>query len=455
MSSQISPRTLKLVEQQNWNELASKHLEEFLIWLHSPMCQSFVVRHPNQDFEISAIELSGFELSEFICAAGFRFKNVVFTENFIVNRAQIDRSVEFEHCVFKKDYDLSHLKLRGSLELFECDFEGDFSIGQSQISIANIQNINTSETSRFSIDVVNIAADFTLSNSDINSIAEITFMTVAGETFMDENIFLDGLDLLNCKFCKETRITSSYFYDDLTLSSCRFDKYSSFELASFKECVLDISDTSFPSEYPPNLDSVRISYPRSMVWHERILGIAKAPRLHNAFRTLRKYAAQRHSHEEELLFFGMEMRAKRKHDLSYRQPKNWPNLFVNHAYGLASNFGLSVARPSLGIILTFIVSVYFYSGLMFHGPLSRFGQLIESLEAATMAGFLGLFPFFGQASIGRSIIERSICSSDAGAADAQSSCLSQLYWISAVEGLFGFLFIFLLGLALRNIARIK
>ena len=300
-----------------------------------------------------------------------------------------------------------------------------------------------------------MGTDLTFSNCDINFLADIHFLSVSGETFIDENVFTRGLSLLNCTFIREARITSSKFFDNLTLSSCRFDGYSSFEFSEFPKCVLDISDTSFPSEYPPILDNVKISYPISKFWLERLLGIAKTRGLHDAFRTLRKFAAQRHSHEEELLFFAMEMRAKRKHALSYLDARNWPNLLINHAYGIFSSFGLSIIRPVISLIVTLFVSAYCYSGLISQSYTERL-ELVTNLDSkALIAAFVGLFPFFGQVSIGRSITENSLCNPNNRTLEAHTDCLADLYWISTFEGILGFIFLFLLGLAMRNLAKIK
>ena len=125
--------------------------------------------------------------------------------------------------------------------------------------------------------------------------------------------------------------------------------------------------------------------------------------------------------------------------------RDLPRLCMNYIYEWVSDFGQSWIRPLGWLTLTIgLAFVTFWST----------APAATSLWISAVAAGVNVFPFAGQAVLGREIMTKGLCpmpETDAGYLD----CLTTLYTISAVEGVFGLIFLFLIGLGLRNRFRIK
>ena len=203
---------------------------------------------------------------------------------------------------------------------------------------------------------------------------------------------------------------------------------------------------------PPDLITTAFSRPPSFVGStfkypciNQLVGKCSVQDGEARFRRLKQLAADNHDHEVELRLFAFETKAKRFHTLKLADPRHWPGLVLNFAYGWTSNFGQSVLRPLGWLLLT--VGAAFVA-FCFAAPAAT------SLWVSAVAAGLNVFPFGGQAGIGREIMTKGLCpmqETDVGYLD----CLTTLYTVSAVEGVFGLIFLFLIGLGLRNRFRIK
>lgn len=170
------------------------------------------------------------------------------------------------------------------------------------------------------------------------------------------------------------------------------------------------------------------------------------------YRRLKQLAAEAHDHEMELRMFALETKAKRFHVLKFDNPSHWPSLALNYLYEWTSGFGQSVMRPTVGLALVFFSSLYAFAALA--GEAMILGRPPLSFDGAVWtAAAVNLLPFAGQAVIGREIMTAGICPAPPDAPDF--GCLESLYAIGAVEGFLSIVFLFLIGLGLRNRFRIK
>lgn len=218
--------------------------------------------------------------------------------------------------------------------------------------------------------------------------------------------------------------------------------------------------TNISFHVPPDLISTAFSQPPSFrgsnFWYPRskpFLGKCSLPDGKDRFQRLKQLAADTHDHELELRLFAHETKAKRFHSLKPTNPLHWPGLVLNFAYEWASDFGQSVLRPLGWLLMTVVCALFAYETMT--GRPDMLGRgLIEFSDAAKVAAVANVFPFAGQAEIGREIMTTGLCPMPEDSAE-RLDCLTALYTISAVEGVFGLIFLFLIGLGLRNRFRIK
>lgn len=147
-------------------------------------------------------------------------------------------------------------------------------------------------------------------------------------------------------------------------------------------------------------------------------------------RRLKELAIASKDHERELAFFADELRATRiNHKFGPR--------YISYLYEYCSDFGRSILRPFIGLLVTWLLFGIGYFLASTNPP----NNLTEglTLSAATLVPF--------------------VAASRATMADAREA----LFWPEAsgwvntaafIEGFIGIIFIFLIGLALRNRFRI-
>ncbi|MBO6581126.1 MAG: pentapeptide repeat-containing protein [Thalassospira sp.] len=284
--------------------------------------------------------------------------------------------------------------------------------------------------------------------------AETEFDVLAN---FEGSVFDGELKFSDARFKLPTNFDGCVFKDDVTFERSVFQSLPLFSNTTFSSSIPNLRAAHFAPHYPPDFHSAKLSYPTKStqsLW-DRVRKICDTPDGAERARILKKLAADGHNHDEELRFFTMEMRAKRKHEIPYNNVLNWPKLIINHAYEFFSDFGQSILRPTCWLVGIFTSSAYFYAGLLYETPISRLTAIWERDPSILTASFSSLLPFAGQTLIGRKVIESGLCGRYAPSSIEHIDCLSTIYRISAIEGILAFIFLFLLGVALRNIARIK
>ena len=295
--------------------------------------------------------------------------------------------------------------------------------------------------------------------SNVHFAADVNFSETLFEVLANfEKCVFDGnLNFSDARFKLPANFDGSTFNGDVTFERSVFQSLSLFTNTIFSSSIPNLRTAHFAPHYPPDFHNAKLSYPiksSKSLW-DSVRKICDTPDGAERARILKKLAADGHNHDEELRFFAMEMRAKRKHEIPYNSVLNWPKLFINHAYEFFSDFGQSIFRPLLWLLCVSIVSAYFYAGLLHSSRCLRLTAIWELDASVLTATFSSLLPFAGQTLIGRKVIESGLCGQFDPSSFQHIDCLATVYRISAVEGIFSFIFLFLLGVALRNIARIK
>lgn len=333
-------------------------------------------------------------------------------------------------------------------------------------------------------------ADADFSESTFSVDVELCKAVFLADAYFDEAIFLFDTDFSSVKFSLFAVFYNTTFRGDVDFSGAEFSDYADFREAVFlSEAYFNsaeiksvwilnrarivgsffarsanvyghtyLTDSSFFT--PPDLISTTFSQPPSLLGStflfpcvNRFIGSCSIPDGEARFRRLKQLAVDTHDHELELRLFAHETKAKRFHSLHAADPLHWPGLVLNFAYDWASDFGQSVLRPLGWLLVTVVCALFAYETMT--GRPDMLGRgLIEFSDAAKVAAIANVFPFAGQAVIGREIMTTGLCPMVEGTPE-HLDCLTALYTISAAEGIFGLIFLFLIGLGLRNRFRIK
>lgn len=434
---------ITLGEAQKWNELFQLDPRAFSIWLSSPNGINFLKHNPNTTIEVRDVSVPGLSMNDGTCPLQIEFTNIQFDHEIEFTNCTFKKGISFSECQIRSGINIKNTQVHGSVGIFFTELSENFHLSKTKIGISlNIERLSPAETSHVTLDEIDVVSGFYITDSDFTQIVEITESTFNNTTLIFGCNFLGGLNLFRSTFKGETTTSNCQIDKEASFALCRFDKYSSFQYCAFQRCVPNFNETSFPSEYPPQLDDVQISYPIAKSTLKKLFGIASSKDAHVSFRTLKKLSSLRHDHSDELRFFALEQRAKREHVYSYRNLKHAPHLLLDHLYDLLSSYGLSVFRPILGLFITISITYVLLKKLA-----TEHGAEHPQIFLNTIAN-VSLLP--NNAIVARNAIQQSLCENV-----ENISCFSQLYSITAVESFFVFLFVFLFGLAIRNRLKMK
>lgn len=181
-----------------------------------------------------------------------------------------------------------------------------------------------------------------------------------------------------------------------------------------------------------SMEDTRVHYQRER--HLQFLWKALSPDDASKYRKLKKLATEAKDHDRELEFFSYELRAKYVHRL------NWLQYLPIFLYGLFSDFGRSVVRPIAGLLILWI----FTAQLLYW---RSFEHLNGTYWNALWLSAGNLLPFASWSRVAR---EKHINALYGGTNNADWIVDATAYG----ESVLALVFIFLLGLALRNKLRV-
>ena len=296
------------------------------------------------------------------------------------------------------------------------------------------------------------------------------------DALFNASLFSEGVDFRNANFAVYAAFNQVIFADGANFGSAIFKGDASFDAVTV-DSIFDLTGAMISGNFysratsinghayftaiefaiPPNFVSTEFKNPPSFLgstfcypsdnplWGKCSIIDGEA-----RYRRLKQLAAENHNHEMELVLFAHETRAKRFHSQRLLNPQ----LFISYIYEWISDFGQSWTRPLAWLVLTVGLAATAYQAMVSGAHALATGFISFSSISWISAG-LNVFPFAGQAVIGREIMVAGLCPDVPGTTEPALDCLMQLYTISAVEGVFGLIFLFLIGLGLRNRFRIK
>ncbi|MFX4220103.1 MAG: pentapeptide repeat-containing protein [Thalassobaculum sp.] len=420
-----------LAAQERWLDLARLGQEAWNTWAEAELKKPEDERSP-VDFSDQTIDVSNFE--DFVFPAVASFSGATFSAGASFSGSTFSDVAFFSGATFS-----AGAFFVGATFSDGADFSGaTFSDG------ADFRGATFSDVAYFS------GATF----SDVAFFRGATFSDVAyfrGATFSDVTDFSEATFSGDASFSGATvksvwQMHGAKVAGSLTAPSADIQGHAYFTAIDFR-IPPDLVSTAF--KQPPSFLGSTFGYPCT----NRLLGDCSVRDGEARFRRLKQLAADTHDHELELRLFAHETKAKRFHSLHAADPLHWPGLVLNFAYDWASDFGQSVLRPLGWLLVTVVCALFAYETMT--GRPDMLGRgLIEFSDAAKVAAIANVFPFAGQAVIGREIMTTGLCPMVEGTPE-HLDCLTALYTISAAEGIFGLIFLFLIGLGLRNRFRIK
>jgi len=281
-------------------------------------------------------------------------------------------------------------------------------------------------------DSTKFGGDFYIKDS-VFGVGDITF---SGAKFKEKANFMGVFfgtgkcDFQNTKFIDDLRFSNVKQIENVTQFNFR---YASFERSVFLpetqfNCVLDLTNTKFSNQI--TLHKLECTLKRKAKywwsgWFKKAIDPEDAAR----FRRLKEIAENNKDHERALAFHADEKRAKRWYEYGLLAS------LLDGVYSFVSNYGQSILRPTLGLILTIALftSIHIYN--------TEGYQILNAFEF-TLANSL---PFLGSAKA------------------IASESMKNLYtenipsWVNIstfIQGGITFILLFFIGLGLRNRFRI-
>ncbi|WP_439407939.1 pentapeptide repeat-containing protein [Bradyrhizobium sp. DASA03076] len=277
--------------------------------------------------------------------------------------------------------------------------------------------------------------------SDLAGFEATTFHHAA---HFDAAIFSDGADFSHATFkqlsafnsatfCGSTDFSSATFHGPIDFSSATFAREIHFVNAKLTG-VTHFARAQFESRVP---DFRGATLHEATEWHDVTWPgppetKGDAQKQVYAYERLKQEMERLKKHEDEQKFFRRELRARR--GIVRVFSGNW---LLNLFYQISSHYGDSFSRPLLWLMASFAGGILVYT----NAPLCNGHSM--PLKLAARLSFANIFVFLPDKRELLALPEMIVCLSNWTAA------------ISAVQSISGVVFLFLLGLALRNRFRMK
>ncbi len=249
--------------------------------------------------------------------------------------------------------------------------------------------------------------------------AEFGPATFVDSVYFDSAHFSDYADFSSVIFLDSANFMTSEFHSRTNFARSIFIlRVPDFRGASLHEAT-EFDDTQWPA--PPSDFRWPFAATRKDLARQQVY----------AYQRLKQEMEKLKKHEDELIFFRKELRAKRG-----TFPTLSASWCLNWLYDVASGYGQSVGRPFLWLLAIFAVAMIYFTHANVVEGLPLPPPDAASLSFVNMFSFLSLRrDFFGETIISQFSRETMI--------------------VSAVESVLAVVFLFLLGLGLRNRFRIK
>ncbi|MAB33522.1 hypothetical protein BC440_00160 [Thalassospira sp. MIT1004] len=180
-----------------------------------------------------------------------------------------------------------------------------------------------------------------------------------------------------------------------------------------------------------DLSGLKVKLPRTFGWPPKLSRVAEDPEDGARLRRLKEIAETNKDHQAALRFSADENRAKRWIETS------WFGSVLDMAFSFFSDYGQSILRPVLWLLAIFVDGTSIYLALA-TGTLANWRA---GLEQAALLSASNSLPFLPQSRDLREDALTALYGTD------PSLCIDILM---IAQGVLSFIFLFLIGLGLRN-----
>ncbi len=254
--------------------------------------------------------------------------------------------------------------------------------------------------------------------------------------------FREEANFERCCFGGKATFESARFYDSVSFKDTYFSGKATFSNGAF-EGVTDLSEVRFTKHVPDFFqrefhDNTRFTAEKEY-WPPVVPERAQEDK--DSYRRLRQVSAAQQNPENEHFFLRQEMACS-----GVDPKKDWISRFVVRAFGFFSDYGYSIWRPLFGLVGIWIGgALLIQTVLAWH---TVYGvELSKKLGVPGLADALGLglsntFAIFGF---------RTFYWGD----EAMVSLPTFVKVVGGAQTILGFVFLFVLGLGLRNRFRLR
>ncbi|MEH6478259.1 MAG: pentapeptide repeat-containing protein [Sneathiella sp.] len=260
-----------------------------------------------------------------------------------------------------------------------------------------------------------------LADSKVTASIIFTDVTFRDDAHFSGTVFTNFVSFINSRFLEACVVVGTKFEQAPVLDDVTFSEVPDFQRTAFIGS-LDLRNAKIPFNK---------SDERAWIFFE----IAVSPLQAGRYRRLKELAVSAHDNASALNFFANELKSKIFHDAGFIESS------LIFLYGVFSDFGRSVLRPFISLVfLWFVFSLIFGKNL----PCKR----------CYLADFSDSFIF----SLGNLV---PFLTSTTGAVKTMKGKLfiepadTWIYALSSLETGLGLVFLFLLGLGIRNNLRIS
>ncbi len=249
------------------------------------------------------------------------------------------------------------------------------------------------------------------------------------ETYFIDAEFQGEAIFVKAEFQGEAIFMLAGFQGEANFFSAIFEKEADFNAVNF-------SDTAFFNHILLNKLSFRLSSFTRLSGIDAKLFIGaisnEDKKDYESYSVLKQAMSQQHQHEEELLFFAAEMKAKSSNTGN-------DNYFLIKIYYTISNYGLSLKKPLIALMAIIVIFVCIYS-FIFNFSIADSIQI--SIEKS--------IPFIPQDTLSFEYFKKL----PAYISMVEDKTILCFLVFTKLQIFFSLIFIFLIGLALRNKLRL-
>lgn len=357
-----------------------------------------------------------------------------------LHRAQLRRGCNFAHCQFGGKFIFSDVALQGDANFDVSTFEkrayfSDSDMSKATFNLATFKSVATftaitfKSVAQFEASKFLDEADFV--GSSFKGFANFKTATFQSHAYFSQTNFSRGSFFQGTTFKGFTYFTNASFTGEVehdlyetAFTDCQFEKTTSFEGATFRGMYPKLRGTTLHETTSFTAEKTN--------WPSTIDSKPQAALAKETCSVIRHNLAKQGFPEKEHFFFRREMEATGK---SQDLWKNLPYRF----FGVVSDYGHSILRPCLFLLGLWIIPAFIYLWTMTWSSVMG-GSFAVSLRAFGFS-FANIFKFLG---FQKTYFVKEF-----------ETLNPWLDFLSAGQTVFGFVFLFFLGLGLRQRFRLR